>query len=363
MLKRIAWLAPAVALLLVAGAVPVFSQGPEAAQAVHTVQLTARGPGGEGAMLRFEVAAVSQGEAREAALAALAELSPAADVLGDDAASAQWLPWSWKWAAGEIPVPVAYNPTGAPAAVGPPIIVAGLQAWSSTGQSAFAFRYAGITENTASILEVGPDGENVVSWASLACDQGCVLGVTSKQDAHEVDMLLNSNPQAAEQLGVGSAVDWRTVILHEFGHMAGLEHSCPAPFGPCTPAEADAVMYFQYRGTLRKLAADDVAGIAALYPLGTPPPSATPGPGATPTPFPELTVLLESGWNLVVLPSGPIENAASGLACLEALYSWEAEEWTAWIRGVNPSLQGLSSLEPGRAYWGWTTESCAHVFP
>ena len=111
-------------------------------------------------------------------------------------------------------------------------------------------------------LQSGPDGENVVSWASLPCEVGCVLGITSKGAAREVDMLLNSNPDAVQQMGTEATLDWRTVILHELGHMAGLEHSCPVPFGPCTAAEATAVMYWAYTGTLRKLAPDDIAGLA-----------------------------------------------------------------------------------------------------
>ena len=67
------------------------------------------------------------------------------------------------WDNNEIPVPVAYNPTAAPATVSPDAILAGLTAWGSVETSTFAFRYAGITSNTASILATGPDGENVIS--------------------------------------------------------------------------------------------------------------------------------------------------------------------------------------------------------
>ena len=291
---------------------------------VFAVERTLVRPDGGVVLARLEVAAGTQAEAEAAAGAALPSLAPAASVLSGDA-SAQWLPWPWAWEGDELPVAVAYNPEAAPSAVGPSAIIAGLQAWSNVGDSAFRFHYAGVTNNTASILALGPDGENVVSWASLPCERGCVLGVTSKENAHEVDMLLNSNPAAAEQLGVGTAVDWRTVVLHELGHMAGLEHSCPVPFGPCTEAEAGAVMYFQYRGILRKLASDDMAGIAALYPAATAP--APPTPGTTPAPTPareaELVVVLEPGWNLVLLPSGTVTSAAGPLECIHAVYTFE----------------------------------------
>ena len=332
---------------------------------VFTIELPLARPGEATRLVRFEVMAPSQETAHRLAgeTAALAGFQP---VSGN--ASSQWLPWSWSWTTSELPVAVAYNPTGAPLEVSPSLVLAGLQAWSNVAASSFRFHYAGITNNVASILESGPDGENVVSWASLPCGQGCVLGITSKESAHEVDMLLNSNPEAAEQLRVGATVDWRTVILHELGHMAGLEHSCPVPFGPCTPAEADAVMFFQYRGILRKLAADDISGMAALYPSGSSPspsasPTPVPGVTATPTPFPELPVLLEKGWNLVVLPAGPIPATLNALPCAAAAYSFEDGEWRTWIRGAPAGLQELSHFEGGRAYWLLADSFCGHIFP
>jgi hypothetical protein len=144
--------------------------------------------------------------------------------------------------------------------------------------------------------------------------------------------------------------------------MAGLEHSCPVPFGPCTEDEADAVMYFQYRGTLRKLADDDVGGLRALYPLSsaTPPPTATP-PGftPTPTPFPEFPVILERGWNLVLLPPGPANNVPATLTCVAAIYTEVEGEWRSYIPGVAPALQTLTVLQADRAYWVLATKPCA----
>ncbi len=328
---------------------------------MHSIERDVERADGTIARARFEVLAATEREAEEAAVAALPSGSHL--VSDEDSVRAQWRPWPWKWDAAELPVDVAYNPEGAPAAVGPSAVLAGLQQWSNVPDSSFRFRYAGVTNNTASILTLGPDGENVVSWASLPCDHGCVLGITSKESAHEVDMVLNSNPAAAEQLGVGTTVDWRTVILHEFGHMAGLEHSCPAPFGPCTEAEADAVMYFQYRGILRKLAADDTAGMAALYP-GQPAPTPVPGGTPPPSPTPEqaLVVVLEAGWNLVLLPPGEVATSINPLACIEAVYSFENGEWRAWIRGVAPGLQDLTTIEASRAYWVRAGRACAHSF-
>lgn len=317
------------------------------------------------AALRFEVIADSDQAANAAAQTALTRLAPGWQALhpADGLVTAQWLPWSWQWAPSEFPVRVAYNPSGAPASVGPDAVLAGLQAWSGVATSAFRFQYAGITDNSATILDFGPDGENVVSWRSLDCLQSCVLGITTKQEAHEVDMLLNSNPAAAEQLGVGTAVDWKTVILHELGHMAGLEHSCPVPFGPCTAAEADAVMFYQYRGTLRVLAPDDIAGISTLYPAVSSPTPTPPVPSPTPTPYPEFPVFLSPGWNLSVLPPLSITQLSGGLPCLDAVYRFESGEWRSWIRGAPPVIQEISEVGGAAPYWLLASGPCGRDFP
>jgi hypothetical protein len=360
--NRTILVAATIALAGVGLALPALGAGPQDV-AVYEVTLGVARPGGAAGELRFEVVAGSETQANVAARRSLATLAPGSQVIETSGVHAAWLPWSWQWADEELPVPVAYNPQGAPDSVGPDAIVAGLQAWSNVDRSTFRYQYAGFTDNVGSILESGPDGENVISWVTLDCERGCVLGVTSKESAHEVDLVLNNNPQAAEQLGVGTRVDWRTVILHELGHMAGLEHSCPVPFGPCTDAEADAVMYFQYRGILRHLADDDFAGIRALYPVtsATPTPNATPAPGAipTPTPFPEFPVVLERGWNLVLLPEGSAASVAEALTCVAAIYTQVEGDWVSFIPGVPGPLQTLTELQAGRAYWVLATRACA----
>lgn len=332
---------------------------------IRRVPLAVLRPDGSLVYVAFDVLAEDDAAARLAAERSLDAMAPGARIANppEDTVSAQWLPWQWKWDAAELPVKVAYNPTGAPPGAGPGVITPGLEAWSAVPASSFRFQYGGITENTATVAAFGPDGENVISWQALDCTHSCVLGITSKDPvAHEVDMLLNSNPAAAEQLGVGTKVDWRTVVLHELGHMAGLEHSCPVPFGPCTAAEADAVMFYQYRGVMRSLAADDIAGISALYPVGSNP-APTPGADPTPTPFPEFPVFLEAGWNLLVLPDVSVPALAAGLPCLRAVYSFERGVWLSWIRGAPAAIQELSEVGPERGYWLLAASSCGKDFP
>ncbi|MEO8538615.1 MAG: matrixin family metalloprotease [bacterium] len=330
------------------------------------VNLRVLRPSGAVTEVRFEVVADSASEARTVAIEALKAIAPGSSVIesADTGVSAQWQPWPWTWTPAELPVRVAYNPTDAPPGVGPSTIIAGLDDWSRVPTSSFRYQYAGVTNNTASIVDFGPDGENVISWATLDCSKGCVLGVTSKEGAHEVDMLLNNNPAAAQQLGVGTTVDWRTVILHELGHMAGLEHSCPVPFGPCTLAEADAVMFYQYRGIQRKLGTDDTAAISSLYPSGSgPTPTAPPAASPTPSPFPEFPVFVSSGWNLLVLPPVNIEGLTDGLPCLRAVYRFSADGWSSWIRGAPDVIQEVTSVDSESAYWLLADRACGRTFP
>ncbi len=320
-----------------------------AAPAPFTLDVVAERPGGHPVLLQFLVAARSPGDAARAVAAALGALTLAPR---EPAATAAWRPWGWTWTDAELPVPVAYNPTGAPPAAGPQAVIAGLDAWSSVEGSRFRFRYAGITDRTASILETGPDGENVIAWMHLPCDRGCVLGLTSKEAAREVDVLLNSNPNALRELGLEAVLDWRTVILHELGHVAGLEHSCPAPWGPCTPEEIAAVMYFQYTGINRALAPDDRAGIRALYP-------AQPGP----SPAGPVRITLEPGWNLLLLPGLEPTAAAAALPCLDAAYVFEEPSWRRWARALPPALVTLAVFPAETPAWLLASSRCSAVLP
>lgn len=343
------------AFLLVA---VVCNDGQGEAREIRTLELVVRRPAGPPVLLQFVVAAADAEEARVAAERVALELVPGGD-LGPAPAgvSAAWQQWGWTWDEDEMPVRVAYNPEGAAPGASPDTVLFGLQAWSAVPGSAFAFDYAGITDNVASILETGPDGENVVSWKSLDCTLGCVLGVASKEQVHEADLVLNSNPAAATQAGIGGTLDWRTVILHELGHVAGLEHSCPAPFGMCTDEELRAVMYYQYSGVQRVLEPDDVAGLVALYP------EQAPGPEPTPSPFPETVVRAVAGWNLTLLPSGSAANIAERMACVGAIYHWDGTGWRTWIRGLSPALQDLETTQSGSGYWLWATGACTGEFP
>ena len=201
----------------------------------------------------------------------------------------------------------------------------------------------------ASVHEGVNDGVNVVAWQQLECQAGCVLGVTTKMESHETDVVLNSNPQAKLRDGSNGTVDARSVLLHEAGHMAGLEHSCP--LFECSASEQDAVMYFQYRGLKRELRQDDAAGLAALYPLARNAPQ-----------LESLELAVQPGWALTSLPPGALESSMASLTCVDAVYAFRDERWAVWIRDLHPSFQRLSWIEAGAAYWIHASGACSHVF-
>lgn len=350
-----------VALLVLSG--PPNAAPPASASAPHSLSLEVRRPAGPPVLLQFEVRAADADEAYRAALRAAAELVPGGTVSSGSPAgvSAQWAAWGWTWDDAELPVKVYYNPADGPPTIGPDAVITALQTWSSVPSSRFAYTFGGFTNAPASLRDSGPDGSNVIAWQPLDCSSGCVLGVTTKETTHESDLILNSNPDAGLVNSSNGLADARSVILHETGHMAGLAHSCPAPFGACTGDELNAVMYYQYRGAKRKLAADDIAALTALYPA-VPPPSGTPSPPPGPPPTLAQTISLRPGWNLTLLPGGPMEETMAALRCATSAYSYEDGRWNAWTRGAFPPLLTLTNVEPGRAYWVHATTPCAHTF-
>lgn len=336
----------------------------QSGEGISDLDLVVRTAAGRVVELHFSVRASNDIEAHAAVSAALGTMLPGAvPVSGgeDGTVSAQYTPWGWRWSDEELPVKVAYNPTGAAAFVGLDAISGAVLSWNGVAGSRFAFQYAGFTDHGASLSDGGPDGENVIAWRQLDCTLGCVLGVTTKDDVvHEVDIVLNSNLQAGLGDGKLGMLDTQSVLLHEVGHMVGLGHSCSAS-DRCTPAEEDAIMFYRYRGIKRTLRPDDVAGLAALYPKG-------PGPAPVPTgvpqepPLPHLFVMLWPGWNLAVLPAGLVDDLAGSLPCMAAVYSATPAGWDAWIRGAAPPLQSLATTDESMAYWVFAAGSCGHAF-
>jgi hypothetical protein len=164
-----------------------------------------------------------------------------------------------KWAS--LPVRQFYNPDRQ-IVNALPELVAAQETWSRAG-SAFAFDFAKVevTDRCPSLTRgCGTvqryDDQTDVGWQRLA--RG-TLGVTWYSPVkQEADVALTTrypwttgcNPTA------GGAYDVQSVLLHENGHVAGLDHS----------SDASAVMFASYQGPRCALAGDDQAAMRKLYP-------------------------------------------------------------------------------------------------
>jgi hypothetical protein len=358
---------PVLALSLAVLALLSAGERGDAAEA-RAVDLLVVHPSGQLVEFNFLVRAPDDAAAAEAARIALASLVPGATVVeggaqadraeGEGSVTAAFAPWGWGWADSEIPVAIAYNPAGATAPGEAPLTSA-LNTWTSVSGSRFAFSYAGQTAAVPGTHDAIFDGLNVVGWLDLDCAQGCVLGLTSKDgEHHEVDVILNANPAARLGDGTNGTVDLETTILHEAGHVAGLEHSCQAFIGVCSDAESTAVMFFRYLGRHRTLGPDDVAGLISRYPDPNEPRQA-PNEGLPVEGVGDFEVTVQPGWSLVALPAGDLNAIMQSLPCVEAVYTWDGALWLSWLRDGSAALNTLATAEPGSAFWAYSSGTCS----
>jgi hypothetical protein len=161
-----------------------------------------------------------------------------------------------------LPVRQSYNPSGEPVAAGSSL-AATQAAWSAVPASDFAMSFGGATSRCPSIVQECPgpqrlDGFNDVGWARLP---GGTLGVTwsTTGSVDEADMALSTGvPWSTGCMDVAGGVDVQSVLLHENGHVAGLDHA----------SSTASVMYPFYRSARCSLGALDQQAIRALYPSG-----------------------------------------------------------------------------------------------
>ncbi len=337
--------------------------GKIAATEARTVDLRVLDASGRTVTMHFLIRAETDEQALVAARAAAVQLNPAAGVAkAAGEATAQFAPWGWQWNDNEIPVVVAYNPDGAPAGLTAAPVANALKSWSDVPGSRFRFEYEGVTDAQAGTHASHFDGANVISWMDLDCGAGCVLGVTSKvDDLHEIDIVLNSSPLARIGDGGNGTLDLETVVLHEAGHMAGLEHSCQPLLGACTQAQGEAIMFFRYRGIHRTLGADDIAGLLSLYgDSGSPQEAPREG---LPAEQSVVAVSTQPGWNLALLPASDMQTIMKALPCVKAVYAVGANgQWLTWVRGANAALNTLTVASLDDAYWLSSDGSCSASF-
>lgn len=158
-------------------------------------------------------------------------------------------------------------------------LTAAVAVWSSVGCADPVLVY-----EAAPVGEAGVTVTMVTDWVGMGFDADAagttdlVLQTSSDGGTEIVGayVYLNgtftwgSHPQA----GTDGVRDLRAVLVHELGHVLGLEHSCEAGVAEieCTSAHAVTTMYPIYVGPEQALLdADDIEGICALYPPAPPP--------------------------------------------------------------------------------------------
>jgi hypothetical protein len=162
------------------------------------------------------------------------------------------------WSA--FPVVQSYNSVGEPAGPGAAAALQRTQSTlSSISGSSFRMSYGGATTRCPSLVNECPgarstDRRNDVGWARLS---GGTLGVTWwTTSTPEADMALNSRFTWKNTCGAsGSGYDVETVLLHENGHVAGLDHS----------STTSSVMYPSYQTPACALFGYDLEAMANLY--------------------------------------------------------------------------------------------------
>ena len=161
-----------------------------------------------------------------------------------------------------LPVVQSYNPTGE-AVAAQSILQATQATWSSVPGSDFAMASGGTTSRCPSIVQECPgpqriDGFNDVGWARLS---NGTLGVTWSiiGGTDEADMALSTRvPWHTGCTTVANSFDAQTVLLHENGHVAGLDHA----------SSTASVMYPFYQGARCTLDQLDQQAIRTLYSPG-----------------------------------------------------------------------------------------------
>jgi hypothetical protein len=161
-----------------------------------------------------------------------------------------------------LPAVQSYNPSGE-AVAAESLLQATQATWSSVPRSDFAMSFGGTTSRCPSIVRECPgpqllDGFNDVGWAELS--RG-TLGVTWSiiSGTDEADMALSTRvPWHTGCATVPNSFDAQTVLLHENGHVAGLDHA----------SSTASVMYPFYQGAACSLDALEAQVIGTLYPSG-----------------------------------------------------------------------------------------------
>lgn len=197
-----------------------------------------------------------------------------------------------KWNSSAVPYLINPANSDVTASAAQAAIQTGAGAWGTQSSANFSFVYAGLANDTAT----ANDGRNVVMFRNAT--NGAALATTyswwSGSTLQDADIIFWDAAYTfyTGSSGCSGGAFIEDVATHEFGHALGLQHS----------TVTDATMYpsYSYCSTdTRSLAADDIAGVEALYPpsstaTNTAPAVAITAPGAGAS-FVEQTLITFGG--------------------------------------------------------------------
>jgi hypothetical protein len=181
-----------------------------------------------------------------------------------------------EWAPSDIPVPyyinpLSYRPSQLSAQDSRLAVIEEFAEWQNTTSAYVAFRYGGDTTRTSDTFNC--NSTNDITWRIADPNHGSgTLAVTymcyypSTGYFTDTDIEIDTDHYGSLWTVSLSSIDidLPTVMLHEEGHVLGLDHSNPTG-GNCPVMKP----YYTVGISQRTPCADDIAGVRYLYPEGS----------------------------------------------------------------------------------------------
>lgn len=175
-----------------------------------------------------------------------------------------------RWPASSMPLTLFYNQNVAGEPSLKDAMDFSIARWNSTSGSTYRLVSGGSTSATSGLcLPSGAaDHQNTLSFADTGSPLTLGLTCTSYTLSHQIleeDIIFNPSVLFSNATVTPSnAFDLMSVVLHELGHFAGLDHPCQP--GACTGFDSIMVPTIDQRQQRRTPRPDDVMGLNSLYP-------------------------------------------------------------------------------------------------